>query len=293
MYFKPLNLSFKINYFLLILIIFYFFLGYGIEITIIFITILIHEISHIITARKLGLQVKEIELFPFGGLARLETIIGTKPKTEIFVAITGPIVSIFLAMIFIFLKIFILNNYIISFIIKSNLYIGLFNLLPIFPMDGGRVLRAYFSYIIGFRKATDYSVKLSYFFVFLMISYGLYRLALAREGIYIIIIPIFVLFAAKKEKKMAVFIFFKELIEKKEELIKKHVMKSHNLVGLKTTKARTVLENFLPQKYHFITIVNKNGQYLGTISEKELLDGIIKYGFDVTLEKLLIMSKKW
>lgn len=111
-----------------------------------FVTVLLHELAHSITARSLGLPVNSITLFLLGGVSNL-TREPDSPRTELLVAIAGPITSLVLAGIFYVLHAGLTGlpvevSAILGYLASVNLILGIFNLIPGFPLDGGRVFRA-------------------------------------------------------------------------------------------------------------------------------------------------------
>jgi Zn-dependent protease len=115
---------------------------------IILFSILFHELFHSLMAQRYGLNVSEIELYLFGGVSKIEEEPRT-PKSEMIISVVGPLSSLFLGIVFLsllflspgLLPVWIIATFLYSGI--SNIALGFFNLLPAFPMDGGRVLRAY------------------------------------------------------------------------------------------------------------------------------------------------------
>lgn len=111
-----------------------------------FVTVLIHELSHSFTARAYGLPVHTISLFIFGGVSNL-TQEPQSPKVELLVAIAGPLASLVLAGLF-FVAYLVLHalptevTAVLGYLAYVNLILAIFNLIPGFPLDGGRVLRA-------------------------------------------------------------------------------------------------------------------------------------------------------
>lgn len=165
------------------------------------ISVLLHEIGHCILALKNKCPVSEIILTPIGGIAKL-TRLPEDPREEIQIAIAGPLVSFFLG-----LSSFILFKFttmlgiqlfatllFILFIINTALL--LFNLIPAFPMDGGRVFRAYLSNKKGRLEATRIAAKAGNFFALL---FGLYGLFNSQYGL--VFIAIFLFIAANAEYK--------------------------------------------------------------------------------------------
>lgn len=129
--------------------------------------VVLHEYGHCLMAKLLGWEVDNITLYPIGGMARMGFRY-SKPTEELLVTLAGPMVNVFLAIIFgiaTFLIIYFDGDIIpiATFITLTtmNVLMVIFNMLPIFPMDGGRVLRAILSYKLGHRKATWLAVKIA------------------------------------------------------------------------------------------------------------------------------------
>lgn len=145
-----------------------------------FVSVLLHELGHSVVAIYYKIKVKQITLFLFGGVAE---IAGEPPKAiaEFWIAIAGPIVSFLLAGVFYLLKVisggvnslFALFEY-LAFI---NFVLALFNLIPGFPLDGGRVLRAIIWGVShNLHKATYIAVIVGRFFGFMFIFFGVLQM---------------------------------------------------------------------------------------------------------------------
>ncbi len=290
---KIKGIVFKINLLLIAFFSTFCILGYAVDILVIFFSLIVHELLHIVVAIKKGIKIKEIEFFPFGGLAKFEDFIGHNPTQEMLICIAGPLINLIIAGIFFITNIFIKHTYIVGYIIKVNLCIGLFNLLPVLPLDGGRIFRAILACKFGLKNATNKLLIATYIFASSMIFLGVYNFILFRNGVYLILIAIFIIMAAKKEKKMAAFLFMREIACKNRNLLEKGVMNTHLLVALKTVSIKDVMDNFLPQKYHIIIVIDKYGNKLGTINEEKLLDEAVKNGIYTKLENLLFTTDKW
>lgn len=124
--------------------------------------VLLHELGHSVVAQKMGIRVIDITLWPLGGLARLEGYT-ENPKSELRIALAGPAVNLVFA-----LALFPFRNMaagtdsmlpaLIEWVFRINLCLGLFNLVPAFPMDGGRILRALVARWLPYLKATEIAV---------------------------------------------------------------------------------------------------------------------------------------
>jgi len=160
-----------------------------------FVSVLLHELAHSLVAKARGMGVSSITLFIFGGVSNLEEE-PEKPRTEFAMAIVGPLTSLVLGGIFFGVSIFLMgkiisynelfsntvtNNYtsiesVIGYLAWINVLLGIFNLLPGFPLDGGRVLRSIlWGSTRSLIKATNIAGRVGQFFGWALIAYGLFE----------------------------------------------------------------------------------------------------------------------
>lgn len=126
-----------------------------------FLCVLLHELGHCLMAQWCGIKAHSIHLFPLGGVAMVE--LTPDPKTEILVAIAGPLVNLVLAPLCYVASIFLDSGPLglFTWLALCNATMFGFNLLPIFPMDGGRILRAFCAMLLGdYVSATFWTVRL-------------------------------------------------------------------------------------------------------------------------------------
>ena len=158
----------------------YWVFGAGIAVFML-LSVMLHELSHSLVSKKLGIDVKTITLFIFGGIAQMDEE-PDNPIKELKIAIAGPAMSIFLFVVFSVLA-YLANmmgssNIVqgaLSYVGSINLILALFNLVPAFPMDGGRVLRAIIWHIKGdLTFATRIASSMGDMFGYFLIFLGLY-----------------------------------------------------------------------------------------------------------------------
>lgn len=171
-----------------------------------FASLLAHEMAHSVVARRLGVQVKSITLFIFGGVAEL----GTEPSSardELWIAIAGPLMSFFLALGFwTFAQMAWLVSSsraiaeVLSYLAIINLVLAVFNMVPAFPLDGGRVLRAHLWHRTGdVLVATRIAARSGAFFGYFLMALGVLALfhGAIAAGLWQVMIGGFVLIAAR------------------------------------------------------------------------------------------------
>ncbi len=171
-----------------------------------FACVLAHEFGHIFTARAFGVATPDVTLLPIGGVARLERI-PEKPSEEFLVAIAGPLVNVAIAIVLIAVAPTHLNVAhfaamespkvsMIDRLAEVNLFLAVFNMIPAFPMDGGRVLRALLAIRLGHVRATEIAATIGQWAAFGFGFLGLFYNPL------LIFIAIFVYLAAASESQM-------------------------------------------------------------------------------------------
>jgi stage IV sporulation protein FB len=130
---------------------------------VLFACVVAHEFGHIFAARRYGIRTPVVTVLPIGGVASLERM-PQKPSQEIAVALAGPAVNIAIAaaLMLVVPDLSVENSYgvlsggtnFLQEIAYANIFLALFNMIPAFPMDGGRVLRALLAAWLGFRQGT-------------------------------------------------------------------------------------------------------------------------------------------
>lgn len=173
-----------------------------------FACVVLHELGHAMMARHFGIATRDIILLPIGGVARLDHI-PSDPKEELLVAIAGPSVNVAIAFLLTvwFLisgssvswsEINLINGPVVVRLILVNLVLFFFNLLPAFPMDGGRILRALLAQRMEYLRATQLAARIGQFFAFLMGFYGL-----STGDVLLVLIALFVFLGAGQEVNVA------------------------------------------------------------------------------------------
>lgn len=151
-----------------------------------FASVLLHELGHSLVSIRNRIPVRSITLFIFGGVANIEKE-PSKPMTEFWISIAGPLVSFALALIFYILQLFVINVEpiygLFRYLAIINGTLALFNLVPGFPLDGGRVFRALVWYFTkDFNRATWIAANVGRTISFLFIVYGVWQVIMGDIG---------------------------------------------------------------------------------------------------------------
>lgn len=216
------------TFWLLIPLVLFLSLGQGVGIwgalqSVVFILLLfscvcLHELGHAMAARHFGIPTRDITMLPIGGVARLQRM-PDKPLQEFIIAIAGPLVNILIAsllLVFVLFKFSLLgaldhldasllySNIFVQLLI-ANIFLVVFNLIPAFPMDGGRVLRSLLASSMDYVVATNIAATVGRTLAILFVLSGLNLIWLPLVGsgnFMLILIGIFVFFGAGQEAAM-------------------------------------------------------------------------------------------
>ena len=177
-----------------------------------FLSIFGHELAHALMARLEGIEIEEIVLHPFGGLARMKRF-PDNPKTEFRIAIAGPVANFFFGILF-FIAMIIAGAFnatatatVFFLLFFGNILLAIFNLFPGYPLDGGRVLRAFLWHRSGnINEATRTSGRFGQIIALALIAFGLFVAVWRGDmftGLWTILIGLFLLDAAIQVVKSA------------------------------------------------------------------------------------------
>jgi Zn-dependent protease/CBS domain-containing protein len=176
-----------------------------------FVCVLLHEYGHSLVAQRLGIEIVDITLLPIGGLARLKSL-PEKPWDEVEIAIAGPLVNVVLAPIFFGTALLLGGSLttppnilggvqsagqVFVYLGYINVALVVFNLIPAFPMDGGRVLRGLLATRLGPVRATDISSAVGQIF-----AAAFFLIGLLGGNLLLALIAVFIFFGASGEAQM-------------------------------------------------------------------------------------------
>ncbi|MDP3791051.1 MAG: site-2 protease family protein [Candidatus Omnitrophota bacterium] len=288
--FKLFGISINIHVTFLLLLV--FFLSGGIKWLVlllgVFCFVTLHEICHSLVAKSYGIEVREITLLPIGGVASMSSM-PEKPSQEFFISIAGPLFNLMVVAVFyIPLKKFLGAEVLfyrpfstatwpltLAYLYWINLILALFNLIPAFPMDGGRVLRSLLAQKMGYQKATKLAVNLGHIF-----ALGFAYFGIVGFNIILIAIAIFIYIAASNEGLQ---VDLKETLKRFK--VKDILSADFFTLNIDTTLAK-VMELVLHSHQEDFPVTHK-ADTVGFVTRNDVLAGIHSLGADATVGEIM------
>lgn len=251
-----------------------------------FVCVVLHEFGHALTARRYGIGTREITLLPIGGVSSLERI-PEEPGQEFRVAAMGPVVSIAIAaVLFLLLRLAgqpfrwdQINSWTsVSFVqrlVLANIVLAVFNLLPAFPMDGGRIFRALLARYVGPVKATRAATRVGHAVAILFGLVGLY------SNPFLLFIAFFVWIGASQESAM---------VQMKAAFAGVPVSRI-TVTDITTIPASAPLKRAVELVLHGTQQdfpITEDGRLLGILTNKELLQGLSERGPNAPVSQVML-----
>ena len=261
-------------------------------ILLLFVCVTLHELAHSLTAMRFGVRVHDITLLPIGGISRMEEM-PKKPKEELLMSVAGPLTNFVIAAVLILGLVLLrgeaglsarqLNEVmgsvrwtgLPSYLIIANIMLGIFNLLPAYPMDGGRVLRSLLALKLDHDKATAWAVNIGQGMAWLLGLWGVLAGAWT-----LVIIAVFIYLGASQEGQM---------VEAKGVLGKLSVRQA--MTGeFQTVEPNAPVSRVVDLILHSFQTdfpVVEEGRLVGFISEFDVVGALKEYGPEVAVKQVM------
>ncbi len=270
----------------------YYWISGAVAALMLFVSVAFHELAHSFVALKYKLPISSITLFIFGGVSQI-TGEPPNPKVEFKMAVAGPLSSIFLSVVFYAIYSLLTGEVLRAlfvYLAQLNLILGIFNLIPGFPMDGGRVVRAFLwhrtnDYFYATRKASGYGQKISLVFII----FGLFSIFIGLSGgLWLMLIGWFLYTAAQASYQQA---SLQEVL--KDIKVKNIMVRDIVSVSPGMTVGEVVNDFFLHYGYGGFPVI-EDSKLLGFVTMKEIKDVPRDRWKDKKISEILIpYSRKW
>jgi Zn-dependent protease/CBS domain-containing protein len=245
-------------------------------IMLVFLCVLLHEFGHALAARRYGINTPDITLLPIGGLARLDRM-PEKPSEELVVAIAGPLVNVVIAALLAPFVPFsemgkpdVLEHFqfgLIQPLFVANCVLVIFNLVPAFPMDGGRILRAFLAMRMDYAKATNIAASIGQSLAFTAALY-----ALVSWQPMLMLVAIFVFFGAQSEAAHAQMRSVTNGLRVRDAMVTRFEVLSRGAT------LHDAVQAVLNTSQHDFPIVNESGGVVGVLTRDDLIVALRETG---------------
>ncbi len=253
-------------------------------ILLLFLCVVLHEFGHAIAARRFGVQTRDITLYPIGGVARLERIPEERLQ-EFWIAVAGPAVNVLIAgLLTVYLaltrnfvpvkQLGVAKGSMVERIMIVNIILVVFNLLPAFPMDGGRMLRSVLAIRLSYGSATNIAAAVGKGMAFVFGFVGLFTNPI------LLFIAFFVWIGASGEAGQ---VQFRELLR---GVSVSDVMTRDFRSLSPDTPLGELRKTFLTETHRAFPVVEED-QFLGLITDQELVNGLRNYGEDTPVKEIM------
>ncbi|NLA84752.1 MAG: peptidase M50 [Clostridiales bacterium] len=286
---RILGVDIYISKYLLLLIAILVLTGQSGNFAAVFLILAVHEMSHVFAARLLKLKVHGIELLPFGGAVRIQSMFELNPVHEIVVAAAGPASNIMLLLLYFGgIQMDIIGHSVPDpEFVNLNFLLAGFNLLPALPLDGGRILRGILARQMSLERATRIASGMGIVLALALATIGLYGLYYRVFNYSLFILSGFLLYSVGRERRNATYVLLKDITYKKESLLKEGSLAIRNIAVLSDLPLKEVIKQFVPQRYHYVQVLDENMQEKGILNESEIVNGLLDYSGNIQIGRLL------
>jgi stage IV sporulation protein FB len=253
----------------------------------VFTCVVAHEFGHILTARHFGFASPDVTLLPIGGVARLQAI-PERPSQELAVALAGPAVNLVIAAVLVLLGTepgavhhteALRPENILPALVTINLFLAMFNLLPAFPMDGGRALRAVLASFMDRTRATRIAANIGQ-----TVAVGLGLIGLFAGNILLIFIAMFVYFAAGAEAQ-----------ESRLQRLAQHLRVADvTVTELLPLSVSSTLDDAVQLLMHTeqrdFPVLDPEGELAGVLTRDQLIHGLHAHGAGLPVSEAMLTN---
>ena len=242
----------------------------------VFFCVLLHEFGHVLAARRYGIRTPDITLLPIGGLARLERM-PRRPMHELVVAMAGPAVNVLIAFVLLVAlggfpnmgMDFTLDSprHLLEGLLVANVWLVIFNLIPAFPMDGGRILRALMATRLSYARATQVAASIGQGLAF---AGGLY--GFMHGHLMLILVAFFIFLGAGQEAATARFEDATDGLPVTAAMITRF-----DALSPQDTLQRAV-DQLLAGSQHDFPVVDGGGRVRGLVLRADLIQALVHHG---------------
>lgn len=246
---------------------------------------LLHEGAHLWVGTRLGISFSGISFLPFGVCARLKEPVIKSPGKEILTALAGPLSSLLIGWLFRVLLTPFPSAY-LQYAMVSSFSLGILNLLPCLPLDGGRMLRAILTHCSDAITAWKITAYISRVLTGIILCIGIYLLLTSAFQFSLLFIGVFLLGNLASEQKGISHQALRELLYYKEKPAQDSFTRTDFLSASSDFPARKLLRKLSYHKYYCVQVLDHHQRIQKTLTESEILDALLNRSIRITLGEI-------
>ncbi len=256
-----------------------------------FLWIILHEVTHIVVGRYYNVDSCSFRISIVGANAELKNIDELNDKKKLYVYISGPMFNLIMFFILLILIKLIGCNEILVESAKLNIGFFIFNMLPIYPLDGAKVYEILLNKKILYRKTKNILIGISFTLSIFIILLFFLTLYIHKSNISLLVTSILLTYSTYKEKSNITYVIMTNIIRKRRKIINDGFIENRSISIYYKKELVCLLSLIERNRFNSFFILDENLKILGIIYEDELIDALRRYG-NITVEEFLKTRKK-
>lgn len=265
---------------------------YNSEILLGFLWVGLHELSHILVAKKIGCKFHKLEFHFLGAKAELSDIESLKMNEKIIIYLAGALFNIILAIILYIINIKYPSD-ILILNAKINIGLAIFNLIPAYPLDGSRILEIILSRYMIFKKVQKIISRISYIIAAIFIILPIYKYFIgSKVNLTMFISAIIIIYITRIEDKTYMYIAMGNIIKKRKNLIRNKYIENKIMSVYYDQGLVNILALLDRNKFNTFYVLDDEMKIIYILNEDELIEALKLYGNMDILNYVQIKSEK-
>lgn len=248
--------------------------GYFLELMTLFAIVLIHELGHIAAAKGFGWRIREVQFLPFGGVAVVDDQGTFSAWEEMLVALAGPLQNgIMIGLAVVMHSFGLWESDWGSYFIQANMMIGLFNLLPVLPLDGGKIMQSLISLMLNYHRTIVYCTWISLVISTLIIVFSVLQIYTVGIQLNLLMVGLFLFYVNWYHRRNIPYQYLRFLMNREDRVSKmiERGVAAQPIIVKKSKKIGEIVHLFMREKYHLIYIINELGILQEVIPEQQIV----------------------
>jgi len=237
-----------------------------------YVVVAVHEFAHFYAAKRCGVEVGGLVIMPFGVSLQLKERYIRDTAADMYICAAGPFGNVVMILIGAAARRYYPQyGEMVDFFILSNVSILLINIVPILPLDGGRLLRAYLAGGIGYVRAYRITRVISGVCIVAVAILGVAALWYTRFNVSLVLLSAFLVFNMSAEKQNNEFLVMQQVLHSPQKLKKEGMMPIKALAVMADTPPSQLLKNFSYNHFYIVNVYDENAAVIGTLSETQII----------------------